>query len=74
MIGSVALFVTVTTPPQLSVAVGAVNDVTVHSAVTFANVATVGTGAVTSSITTFCVCVDVFPFPSLYVQVTTVVP
>ena len=74
MIGSVALFVTVTTPPQLSVAVGAISEFTVHSAVMFAKVASVGTGAVTSSITIFCVCVDVFPFPSLYVQVTTVVP
>ena len=74
MIGRVTLFVTVTVPPQLSVAVGAVKDVTEHCVVMFANVATTGTGAVTSSITTFCVCVVVFPFPSLYVQITTVVP
>ena len=73
-IGSVASFVTVTVPPQLSVAVGAVNVVTEHSSVTSAKVATSGDGAVTSVITTFCDCVELFPFASVYVQVTTVVP
>ena len=74
MIGSVALFVTVTTPAQLSVAVGFVKLVTSHTAVRSSSDAVSGTGAVTSAIMTFCVCVEVLPFPSSYVQVTTVVP
>ena len=48
----------------MSVAVGSVNVVTSHSAVTSANVAKVATGGVTSVITTFCVCVDVLPWAS----------
>ena len=48
MIGSVALCVPVTTPSQLSVAVGAVNEATEHSAVTSDKVAISGTGAVMS--------------------------
>ena len=58
----------------MSVAVGAVKLVTEHSEVMFAKLTIVATGAVLSSIITLCVCVDVFPFPSLYVQVTVVVP
>ena len=61
VIGNVALLLTVTTPPQLSVAVGAVSAVTSHCAITSASVALSATGAVVSVITTSCVCVDVFP-------------
>ena len=74
VIGRMASFVTVTVPPQLSVAVGAVSDESEQVADTSAKVAAFGTGAVTSSKTTSCVCVDKLPKPSLYVQVTTVVP
>ena len=55
LIGNVASLLTVTTPAQLSVAVGADRLVTVHSSVTSASIATSGTGAVTSAITTFWV-------------------
>ena len=55
VIGKVALCVPVKAPAQLSVAVGAVNEVTVHSAVTSDKVVTSATGTVTSSITTSCV-------------------
>ena len=65
VIGKTALLVAVTIPTQLSVAVGATKLVTLHSAVTAAKLATLGTGAVVSLMTTFCVCVLVFPFPSL---------
>ena len=43
-----------------------------HSPVISARVG--ATGSVTSSITTFCVCMELFPFPSSKFQVTTVVP
>ena len=66
--------VTVTTPPQLSVAVGAVKLVTSHCAVTSANVARSATGAVVSVITTSCVWVDVFPLLPVYVHVIVNVP
>jgi len=56
-------------PAQLSVAVGAVKLVTSHCAVMFDNVVTSATGAVLSLMTTFCCCVEIFPLPSLYVQV-----
>ena len=49
---------------QISVAVGAVIKATSHSAVTSASIATSATGPVTSSISTFCVCVVVLPLPS----------
>ena len=62
--GSVASLVTVTVPPQLSVAVGAVKLVTSHSAVISHNDAASAIGAESSSIITFCVCVLVFPLPS----------
>src|SRR6056297_1885268 len=74
MIGSSASCVPVIWPAQLSVAVGAVKVATSHSAVMSVNVVTSATGAVTSSIITFCVWVIMLPFPSSYVQVTTVVP
>jgi predicted membrane-bound spermidine synthase len=48
-------------PAQLSVAVGAVNVSTLHSAVTSARVATSATGAVVS--TTVIVCVYVLALP-----------
>ena len=74
MIGRLVVVVPVTVPEQLSVAVGAVRLVTLHSAVTSDNEGSFTTGAVVSSITTFCVCVLVLPSPSVYVHVTTVVP
>src|SRR5690554_4952977 len=73
VIGNVALCVPVIIPVQLSVAVGAVKLVTSHSAVTSESIAISATGAITSLMTTFCSCVAVFPFPSSYVQVTSVV-
>ena len=65
VIGSIASCVPVIAPAQLSVAVGAVKEVTSHCAVMSDKVATSATGSVTSSMITFCVCVEVFPFPSL---------
>jgi uncharacterized membrane protein YgdD (TMEM256/DUF423 family) len=56
------------------VAVGAFGAATLHSPVKFAKLAEFGTGAVTSSIMTFCVCVLLLPVVSVKVQVTTVVP
>ena len=47
---TVALWVTVIIPEQLSVAVGAVNSVTSHSAVTSGKAERSATGGVTSSI------------------------
>ena len=74
VIGSTAVVVPVIDPEQLSVAVGAVNVSTLHSAVTSSNTATSGPGAVTSSIITFWVWVLMFPLASSNVHVTTVVP
>ena len=65
VIGNVVPVVPVIVPAQLSFAVGGVSDVTEHCAVIFGKVATFGTGGVVSSISIVCVCVDVFPFPSL---------
>ncbi len=70
VIGSVASLVTVTVPPQLSVAVGAVSVVTAHSAVISVSVAISGVGAVISSTMTFWFWVTVFPLPSSKVQIT----
>ena len=74
VIGSTVVVVPVIVPEQLSVAVGAVNVSTLHSAVMSSNTATSGACAVTSSITTFWVWVLIFPRASSNVQVTTVVP
>ena len=74
MIGSTVVVVPVIEPAQLSVAVGAVKLSTLHCAVTSSKSATSARGGVTSSITTFCVCVVMFPLASVKVQVTTVVP
>ena len=65
LIGKVASLVTVTAPPQLSVAVGGVKLVSSHSAMMSAKVATSATGAVVSVITTFCGWVDEFPCASV---------
>ncbi len=64
VIGNIALWVTVTVPPQLSVAVGAVKLVTSHSAVISVKVPVSGVGAVVSSIITFCSWVTEFPLGS----------
>src|SRR5678816_995297 len=69
-----SVVVPVMVPSQLSVAVGAEAIVAEHWPVASGSVATFGTGAVMSSTTMFCVCVEVFPLPSLNVQVTTDVP
>ena len=74
VIGKVALLVTDTVPPQLSVALGADKVVTAHSAVISGSVAASGTGGVTSSTMTFWVWVMVLPLPSSKVQVTVYVP
>jgi len=54
-IGNVASCVTVTMPPQLSVAVGGVKDVIAHGSFKSGNTAKSGIGSVMSSITIFCV-------------------
>ena len=59
------MLVPVTTPLQLSVAVGAVKEVTeLQLDEIVERFAKSGTGAVMSLTTTFCSCVEVFPFPS----------
>ena len=68
-IGNTVLCVPTIVPAQLSVAVGGVKLINEHSAVAVASDALSATGAVISSITTLCVCVDVFPLPSSYVHV-----
>ena len=55
-------------PAQLSVAVGAVNVSTLHSAVTSARVATSATGAVVSTTVIVCVYVLALPLTSVAVQ------
>ncbi len=65
MIGKVALLVPVITPAQLSFAKGADNDVTEQEELMSERVGNIGTGAVTSSIITDCVCVKVVPAASL---------
>jgi hypothetical protein len=64
-IGKVALLVPVITPAQLSFAKGADNDVTEQEELMSERVGNIGTGAVTSSIITVCVCVKVVPAASL---------
>jgi hypothetical protein len=65
VIGRVVLVVAVTTPAQLSVPVGGVNEVIEQTPLMSAKVATSGTGAKSSPIFIICVCVEVFPFPSV---------
>ena len=55
-------------PAQLSVAVGAVNVSTLHSAATSARVATSATGAVVSNTVIVCVYVLALPLMSVAVQ------
>ena len=65
VMGNEVVVVPVTDPLQLSVADGAVNDVTeVQLELMALKLAVLGTGAVTSLMITFCCCVVVFPFPS----------
>ena len=64
VIGSEVFCVAVIVPAQLSLAVGGIKLVTEHSEVTIGKVATSAKGAETSLITTSCVWVRVFPFPS----------
>jgi hypothetical protein len=59
-------------PEQLSVAVGGRRLVTSHADVISDKDGVLGTGAITSLITTDCVWVVVFPAPSVNVQVTLV--
>jgi hypothetical protein len=54
-IGKVALWVPVIAPAQLSLATGALKEVTAHEELRSAKLAKVGTGAVTSSTITVCV-------------------
>src|SRR5436190_24002062 len=61
-------------PEQLSAAVGAAAMVAEHWPVALGNVATFATGAIVSVTTMFCVWVELLPWPSLNVQVTTDVP
>jgi hypothetical protein len=56
-------------PVQLSEAVGAATTAALHSPVMSGKVNRSATGAVTSSTMTFCVCVEVFPLPSVKDQV-----
>src|SRR5436309_2064951 len=71
---SESVVVPVMVPEQLSVAVGAAAMVAVHWPVALGNVATFGTGAIVSVTTMFCVWLELLPWPSLNVQVTTDVP
>jgi hypothetical protein len=63
-IGKVALWVPVIPPTQLSVAIGALKEVTAHEEFISAKFAKAGTGAVTSSTITVCVCDEVVPAAS----------
>src|SRR6266513_2297565 len=58
-------------PEQLCVAVGGAAMVAEHWPVALGSVATFGTGAIVSVTTMFCVWVELLPWPSLNVQVTT---
>ncbi|MNE03708.1 hypothetical protein D3C87_985820 [compost metagenome] len=69
--GKTVLVVPVMVPEQLSVAVGGVTE-TEHCACTSARTGTAG--GVMSLMITFWFAVDMFPFPSSKVHVTTVVP
>jgi hypothetical protein len=54
-IGNVALWVPVIPPAQLSLAIGALKEVTAHEELISARLAKAGTGAVMSSTITVCV-------------------
>ena len=73
-IGKVVVVVPVIVPMQLSVAVGAVTEFTSHMSTKSGKLVISAIGAIVSASITFCNCDVVFPCPSLYVQVTTVVP
>ena len=73
VIGKLDVVVPMIDPEQLSLAVGAGMLVTgEHVEVTVGREAFVGTGAITSSTSTTCVCVEIFPNPSVNVHVTVV--
>ena len=61
-------------PMQLSVDVGICVTVTEHWPDNVGKEGEFGTGSVVSVIVTVCCCVDVWPLPSLYVQLITEVP
>ena len=71
MIGSVALCVPVIVPAQLSVAVGAVNEVIEHCPVISAKDAVLGTGAMRSDIVKLIVIIEsqLFAFVNVCVYV-----
>ena len=64
VIGKETFVVAITDPEQLSVPVGAVNELIEHEPVKSAKVAKSGTGAKSSPIFIICVCVEAFPLPS----------
>ena len=74
VMGKTVVVVPVTSPTQLSVAVGAVNVVTEHSAVTSGNIATSGTGLSSSTTVTVIDDVDVFRAASVAVYIMVVTP
>jgi hypothetical protein len=65
VMGSVVVVTPVIGPSQLSIAVGGVNAVNSHCAVSGASEAESGTGGVVSCIITSCVCVLEFPAKSV---------
>ena len=65
VIGSVVVVTPVIIPSQLSVAVGGVNDVNSHCAVSCGSEAKSANGGSVSCITTSCVCVLEFPVESV---------
>ena len=64
MIGNVVVVVPVIVPAQLSVAVGAIGALTVHSSVRSARLTMSGTGETASVTSTVCVWVVVLPLES----------
>ena len=72
VIGNVVKVVPVMVPLQLSVAVGGVILFTWHCSFTVGKVVRSATGAVVSRITTDWFCVELFPLPSVKVQITVV--
>ena len=61
VIGKSVVVVPIIVPSQLSVALGALRVVILHSSVASTKFALSATGAVTSSIITFCVCMLLLP-------------
>ncbi len=65
VIGKETFVVAITDPEQLSVPVGAVNEIIEHVPVRSAKVGKSGTGAKSSPILITCDCVEVFPKASV---------